>query len=80
MVRLLWGRSSQKRRAAIDVLSDLNARATAPQIAQLVSDDHWQVRASVVRVLAKWGDPTDALEQLRQDPDVIVRGCTRWSQ
>ncbi len=78
LVALLQDASCAKRRAAVDLLAELEAKSAAPEIAKLANDDRWQVRASVARVLARWGEPEEALERLRSDPDVIVRGCARW--
>jgi hypothetical protein len=75
---LLRHSACAKRRAAVDLLAELGARTAAHDIAQLSSDDRWEVRASVARVLARWGEPKEALERLRLDPDIIVRGCARW--
>jgi len=78
LVALLQDASCAKRRAAVDLLAELEAKTAASDIAKLANDDRWQVRASVARVLARWGEPEEALERLRSDPDVIVRGCARW--
>jgi HEAT repeat protein len=78
LIALLKHPTCAKRRAAVDLLAELDAKTAAPDIAQLSNDERWQVRASVARVLARWGTPEEALQRLRQDPDIIVRGCTRW--
>jgi hypothetical protein len=75
---LLRHSACAKRRAAVDLLAELGARTAAHDIAQLSSDDRWEVRASVARVLVRWGEPEEALERLRLDADIIVRGCARW--
>jgi HEAT repeat protein len=75
---LLEHASCAKRRAAVDLLAELEAKTAANDIAKLSNDDRWEVRASVARVLARWGAPEEALERLRRDPDIIVRGCARW--
>jgi HEAT repeat protein len=78
LIALLKHPSCAKRRAAVDLLAELGAGAAARDIAQLSHDDRWQVRASVARVLARWGAPEEALQRLRRDSDTIVRGCARW--
>jgi HEAT repeat protein len=75
---LLRHAACAKRRAAVDLLAELGARTAAHDIAQLASDDRWEVRASVARVLLRWGEPGEAIERMRLDPDIIVRGCARW--
>lgn len=77
LTALLQHPSCAKRRAAIEYLGQLGAEDAAPAIAPLSNDERWEVRASVARVLARWGKPAEALDRLRQDPDIIVRGYAR---
>lgn len=77
LTALLQHPSCAKRRAAVDSLGQLGAEATAADIARLSNDDRWEVRASVARVLARWGKPAEALDSLRHDSDIIVRGYAR---
>jgi len=78
LVALLQHPSCAKRRAAVESLSRLGAEGAADDIARLSDDEHWQVRASVARVLARWGKPEATLDRLRRDSDIIVRGYARW--
>ncbi len=77
LTALLQHPSCAKRRVAVDCLGQLGAEDAAADIARLSNDERWQVRATVARVLARWGRPADALDRLRQDPDIIVRGYAR---
>ena len=74
---LLRHPSCAKHRAAVDCLGQLGAEGAAADIARLPNDDRWEVRASIARVLARWGNPADALNCLRRDSDIIVRGYAR---
>jgi HEAT repeat protein len=78
LTALLRDSACDKRRAAVNLLADLEAKTAAYEIAELSDDDRWEVRATVARVLLRWGEPVEALERLRTDPDIIVRGCARW--
>ena len=78
LVDLLQHPSENKRRIAVDLLAELNARAAAAEIAKLHTDPEWTVRASVALALARWGAQPEVVERLAVDPDIIVRGCVRW--
>ncbi|MGH9722579.1 MAG: hypothetical protein ACRD8O_20400 [Bryobacteraceae bacterium] len=59
-------------------MAELGADGAAEDVARLSNDERWEIRASVARVLARWGKPEEALDRLRQDSDIIVRGYARW--
>ena len=77
LTALLRHPSCAKRRAAVDCLGRLGAESAAADIARLSNDEQWEVRATVARLLARWGKAVEALDSLRQDPDIIVRGYAR---
>lgn len=77
LTALLRHPSCAKRRAAVDCLGQLGAEGAAADIARLSHDERWEVRASVARLLARWGKPAEALDSLRHDSDIIVRGYAR---
>ena len=72
--------SWEKRVQAIDELGRLNARGASKAIAELCSDERWEVRACVARTLAGWGEQAESLSRLREDSDILVRGLARWTR
>ena len=64
---------TERRRAAVDLLSELGARDHARQIARLAKDPEWEVRASVAHALFAFGRCRRALEALAQDESPAVR-------
>jgi len=78
LLPLLSDSDCAKRRAAVDLLVELGAKEAAGEVAKLARDERWAVRASVARALHKWGACGEVLEELRRDPDIIVRGCALY--
>ena len=72
--------SYEERLNALNGLISLDARVATINIAELSNDDRWEIRATVARVLARWGGDEEALQRLRQDHDIIVRGCAVWGK
>jgi len=77
LTALLRHPSPRKRLDAVECLAQLDLGAAVPAITALAGDEHWEVRAVVARALANWEHPSEALESLRQDPDIIVRGYAK---
>jgi HEAT repeat protein len=62
----------ERRRAAIDLLVEFDARGHLPEIERLAKDPEWQVRASVAYALRQWGARPRLLARLAKDPHPAV--------
>jgi hypothetical protein len=68
---------SARRRAAVDLLLEYEARDRLPQIARLAKDPEWEVRASVAHALLRLGGSRRLLGVLAKDPNPAVRWLAR---
>lgn len=64
---------SARRRAAVDLLVEFEARDRVPDIARLAKDPEWEVRASVAHALRRLGGSRRLLGVLAKDPNPAVR-------
>lgn len=72
--------SYEERLNTLNGLIRLDARVATVNMAELSNDDRWEIRATLGRALSRWGGEQEALQRLRQDQDIIVRGCAVWGK
>ena len=73
LVAMLAHPDPTRRRATVDMLTEFGARKHLKDIERLVTDEAWQVRASVAFAMRQFKSRSESLPCLAHDPNLVVR-------